>query len=530
MMHTHTIRYLMLSTVLVSGLTAPWVDAADTPVPPPPAPAPALAPAPTPAPAAAAELNLSLKNAVLMTLENNLALKVERLNPDILTTFADQQRAVFDPVLSASVSDQRARSKIVSGTGIVGQLSQTPQGAISISEYLPTGTTLTLGATAFDDQLGPSPRLSSTRGGITVTQALLQGFGLGPNLARLRQARVDVLSSEYEFRGFVEALVETVEDAFWNYSLARLQVDIVNESLKLAKQQLDEDQKRVEAGALAPAELPAAEAEVAQREEELIAAEGALEQARLHLLQVVNPAGATPWDAIVVPEDRPDGPEETLAPVREHVAVGLRMRPEMNQARLQIRRGDLELVRTRNGLLPKLDLFITLGATGYASSFHNTFSELDGNTHDLSAGLMLTYPLGKRDDKAQHHRAQLQREQAAEALANLAQLVEVDVRSALADIATTQGQKKATVASRRLRTEALRVETEKLNNGKSTSLLVSQAQRDLLVSQVAEVQAQVGYRKALVHLYRVDGSLLERRGLSAPGRQPAELDQTAGSR
>jgi len=514
-MSTLPTRFLLPLIALLAGLIASAAGAADAPTSPPPSPAPAAPP----------ELRLSLKNAVLMTLDNNLALKVERLNPDILSTFADQQRAAFDPVLTGSLSQQRTRSKVVAGSAIVDQLSQTSQGEITFSEYLPTGTTVTLGATATDDQIGPPPRLSSTRAGITVTQALLQGFGLGPNLARLRQARVDALSSEYEFRGFVEALVETVEDAFWNYSLARLQVEIVTESLKLAKRQLDEDQKRVDAGALAPAELPAAEAEVAQREEALIAAQGALEQARLHLLQVVNPAGATPWDATIVLEDRPDGPEEALAPVREHVAVGLRMRPEMNQARLQIRRGDLELVRTRNGLLPKLDLFITLGSTGYASAFHDTVSELGGNAHDFSAGLTLTYPLGKRDDKAQHRRAQLQREQAAEALANLAQLVEVDVRSALADIATTQGQKTATVASRRLRAEALRVETEKLNNGKSTSLLVSQAQRDLLVSQVAEVAAQVGYRKALVHLYRVDGSLLERRGLNAPGRQPAELDR-----
>ena len=59
--------------------------------------------------------------------------------------------------------------------------------------------------------------------------------------------------------------------------------------------------------------------------------------------------------------------------------------------------------------------------------------------------------------------------------------------------------------------------------GKSTSFLVAQAQRDLLVSRIAEVRALAGYLKELVDLYRQDGSLLERRGIAAPGRQPVML-------
>jgi outer membrane protein TolC len=59
--------------------------------------------------------------------------------------------------------------------------------------------------------------------------------------------------------------------------------------------------------------------------------------------------------------------------------------------------------------------------------------------------------------------------------------------------------------------------------GKSTSLLVAQAQRDLVSSQIAEVEAVVNCLKALVDLYRLEGSLLERRGVIAPGRAVVEL-------
>jgi outer membrane protein TolC len=59
--------------------------------------------------------------------------------------------------------------------------------------------------------------------------------------------------------------------------------------------------------------------------------------------------------------------------------------------------------------------------------------------------------------------------------------------------------------------------------GKSTSFLVAQAQRDLLISRIAEVQALANYIKALINLYQKDGSLLERRGIAAPGREAVEL-------
>jgi outer membrane protein TolC len=59
--------------------------------------------------------------------------------------------------------------------------------------------------------------------------------------------------------------------------------------------------------------------------------------------------------------------------------------------------------------------------------------------------------------------------------------------------------------------------------GRSTAFLVSQAQRDLLSSQIAEVRAVANYLKALVALYTLEGSLLERRGIEAPGQDAVTL-------
>jgi outer membrane protein TolC len=50
--------------------------------------------------------------------------------------------------------------------------------------------------------------------------------------------------------------------------------------------------------------------------------------------------------------------------------------------------------------------------------------------------------------------------------------------------------------------------------GDSTCLLVAQAQRDLLESQIDEVDAVIAYRLALIQLYLAEGTLLGRRGFT----------------
>ena len=54
-------------------------------------------------------------------------------------------------------------------------------------------------------------------------------------------------------------------------------------------------------------------------------------------------------------------------------------------------------------------------------------------------------------------------------------------------------------------------------------LVVAQAQRDLVSSRIAEVQSVVNYLQSFVEMYRQEGSLLERRGIAGPGREPVEL-------
>lgn len=470
-------------------------------------------------PARSGPLEITVEKAIVLALQNNRALQVESFNPEIVQTAEDEARAVFDPSLSATYA--RSREKIDSPF-IENEKRKETIGSLGIAGRLPTGTDVGIGVTTertWSDLY--SDDLHESRVGVSVTQALLRGAGLGYNLAALRRARLDTAASRYELRGFTEALVARVEETYWDFALMQRQIEIYLESLKLAQQQKNETEEMIRVGTLAESELIAAEAEIALRREGLINARSSMEKARLVLLSLLNPPGEKLWNRPVVLLRQPAMPEVTLDDAEAHVEVAMKLRPDLSQARLAVQSGDVELVRTRNGLLPRMDLFITLGKTGYADSFERSWRDLDGDSYDASAGLSLALPLVNRQAGAEHRRALLLRDQADEALKNVAHLVQVDVRSAHIGVMHAKEQVAATAATRALQEEKARIEKEKFRVGKSTGILVAQAQRDLLSSRISEIQAVTNYLKSLINLYRLEGSLLERRGIG--------LDETGES-
>ncbi len=463
-----------------------------------------------------------------MAMENNRSLIVERMNPEINRTFEQEELAAFEPALGADVTQRRAVSDRLSraGTSTENQVMDTVTGAISLSKLFPTGTTVGLeGSSSYTDSSLYSDTFTSNRLGLTVTQALLQGLDVRANLARVNQAKLDTLISAYELRGFAEILLEEVESKFWDYALAQKQIEIYTNSLSLAEKQLSETQERINIGTLAETELAAAQAEVALGLENLINARSNLARQRLDLLRLLNPPPSIDWSRDVVLEYQTVLPNVKLDEAEQHVQVALKMRPDLNQARLQIQRGDLEVVSTKNGLLPRLDAFITFGKTGYAKTFHESSQNVFGDSYDASVGLTFEFPPVNRAARARYSRAVISRQQLLESLDNLIQLVQVDVRSAYIEVTRTHEQIAATAATRNFQEEKHRAETEKFRVGKSTSLLVAQAQRDLVASQIAEIQSFANYLKALVALYRLEGSLLSRRGIMSPGAEPVTLNE-----
>ena len=106
-------------------------------------------------------------------------------------------------------------------------------------------------------------------------------------------------------------------------------------------------------------------------------------------------------------------------------------------------------------------------------------------------------------------------EQAGYAVENLSRLVQVDVYTAYVEMRRAEEQVTATRADSKAPGREPSGGKEFYRIGKSTSLLVARAQRDYVQSQIDAAQAMANNFKNAADLYRLDGSLLERRGLNA---------------
>ncbi|MEM1097201.1 MAG: TolC family protein [Planctomycetota bacterium] len=462
-------------------------------------------------------IELSLELVAARALGANRDLAVQRFEPVIVGTFEKLERGVFDPELFAEFTyAEQTASETDRGTGDQFSVESADTAAeLGLRQTLPTGTDVEMSVAQERDTSNRAPEQQDARLGLTVTQQLLRGFGPAVNLARIRQAELGTRASRFELRGFAEALLAEAEAAYWEAALTKEQLAIVERSLEVARQQLDEVEQRIELGAAADADAAVARVEVSLREQAAIDADAAFRVAVFRLARLLDATPTTPIEPRRIAFVSPAATEPlAMDDFDDRLALARRQRPDLAEARLRLQQNRLETVVTRNGLLPQLEVFASLGKTGFSDRLDDSFTNLDEDTYDFSAGLRFSRTLGNDAAEARNRAAYATRAQSVAAIANLEQLVELDVRLAATELRRAEQQIEASRQTLEYQRQTVAAERQRLEAGVSTALLLAQAERDLLQAQIDRVRAVVAYRLALIDLYLAEGTLLDRRGIS----------------
>jgi outer membrane protein TolC len=456
-------------------------------------------------------LKLSLKDALTKALKDNPLVKIERINTEVASSVLGENYYAYEPrvKLSYGMSERSGGP----------QFSESQEATLSISEYLPTGTNIEVWGGA--SPLSPSSRIGAAVPpgsayqnsiGLTLTQSLLQGLSPSANLAPLRKARIDVSIREEELAAYAQRLLGDTERAYWDLLLSGEQVKIYEYSLELAQRLLYESEERLKIGSAAPIDLVAIRAEVASRERQLFDAVTAYRQKGLYLVYLMNAPEL--WSSTLTLTDNASETPGIADSVNEHIEAARKFRPDFRLASMQAQKGELELVQTKNGLLPKLDFFISLQGNSYAENFTNAFTP-DKPSSSVAGGLTLQFPLTNGASRERNRRAVFSSEQQKLSIENFSRLLEYEIRSAHIEVVRAHRQIETAEAVSALQLQKLEAEQEKMAAGKSTGYAVLQVQRDLVSANLDEAQARTSYINALVSLYSRDGTLLARRGVSA---------------
>ncbi|ADW70390.1 TolC family protein [Granulicella tundricola] len=367
----------------------------------------------------------------------------------------------------------------------------------------------------------------------TVTQPLLRGFGRDVNTRFIKIANENKKIGRLLFE---QQVLETV------YGISRIYFDLVSlgenvavqqEALRAAQKLRDDDANQVIEGTLAPIELTRVSALVSSSEFSLIQAQGLYRQQevilRNQLLRADSPvfaAGFTeivPTDTIVVPELLPE------TPVGDLIDRALERRPDLAQAQLQIKTGQINVAASRNQALPQLNAYVnaqTRGSTEQAYEQLGTpgtgIPTLPQNfalgglrvSTIVQGGVQLNLPLRNRVAESDAARDGIQLRQVQARAEKLSNQIRQDIENATIAVDTAFAAYKASRASRGAQEQLLSAERDKLEFGQSTPLNVLQDEAYVAQAKSTEIAARSNYQKAQIELDRTLGDLLEKNGIT----------------
>lgn len=486
---------------------------------------------------------LSLAQAIELALRNALDLDVASLAYERTGFGIGSAAGVFDPSLTASVGASRRETPTTSSFQV--PASQSQRFDLGVGGLSELGTEYSFG---FGGVRSDSPTRTTIPGYVevnptfsgsltaSVTQPLLRGFGRDVNTRLVVQSRLARDASAWDFVTSVQNAVQLVENAYWDLVYALANLEAKKEALERAVDFNRITKIKIDVGALAPIEIVQTEVTIAQREQEIILAEGQIGDAQDRLKRLLNVTDLSAWNRPIVPTDRPSE-ERVEIDVEAGIRSALETRPEVKQALVDVESRKVAVAYSRNELKPRLDARASYGLSGVGfnndavelgSSYSDAFSQV-GNWEypNWSVGLSFSVPLSNRTAKANAAIAATDLELAGTRLALLRQNLALEVRTAARNVDTARRSVAAARKARELADRNLDAERKKFDNGMTTSFTVAQVQNDLTTAQSNELLAVAGYLKAMVSWHKAIGDLLPTKNVELAGL-PVTLGGGAG--
>jgi outer membrane protein TolC len=482
------------------------------------------------APAEPQTTKITLEEAIQRALAKNFSIKVESYDAAIAQAGVVEALGKFDPTLNGSYrhSSSKNPSLIDSGTGLRG-----PAGSTEIDDYqvgvggmLPWGLTYQVGASS-NNTRGTFTGFTgnfSTFAGVSATQPLLRNFGFGPTLTSIRIAQTNRDISEWGFRQGVIDAVTNVIDAYNDLNFAYANLRSAINSRDLAAQLVDENQKRFKVGNVSEFDVTSARARLASREENILIARRQMYDAENFLKQLITDDKSPDLLNQHVTIEPPPPAPVVVVDAAADFRIALENRPDYQQARLALKRAQINRRYQLNQFLPRVDLTGSYGYSGYdtvASVARQQVRNKDYN--DFSYGVTVSIPLTFTTERGRYRAAKLQQLQSETNISRIEQNIVVQVGNAAGQIETTQKRVEATRAARELAKATLDAEVKRFRAGaaQSSTFLVSQQQEFLSIAEVREALAQSDYQKALAAYDRELGVTLDKLHISiAPPPKP----------
>jgi len=488
-------------------------------------------------------LSLSLNDTIRRAIQNNNDIEVARDDVRVAEQRLKAFYGFYDPVFAITPAiDQRISpvTIIFAGGGTRGSVKNTTLTVSpTLSKFFETGggsyqVQFNNGRTSTDASNSTLNPFYSSNLTLLYTQPLLRNRSIDANRHSIRVQKKVLSQTDSDFRQQTIAIIAQAQAAYWNLVFALRNQQNQTDSLNLARQNLQNIEAQIGAGAKAPLDRAQVLTDIATREGALYQATQSVTNAENTLKQIMlkDPASSE-WSAQLVPTD---SPVLDMSPVDLNTALeeAHKNRPELARLNFQKEINTLDLDYFRNQAKARIDLTGALVTTGLAGTpapplgscppptgvtacvgpnFIGGYGQDLGNMFkfkytEINVGVAIQIPLHNRTAKANVAATEIQKEQIDASYRSQDQSIEMDVRNAAQSVDTAQ---KRVVAARLARDSAeqqLAGEQKLYDVGRSTTFLLLQRQTELTSARTNEIQAETDYSKALADLQRSTASTL----------------------
>ncbi|MGA3283253.1 MAG: TolC family protein [Verrucomicrobiota bacterium] len=455
---------------------------------------------------------MSLEDCIQEALQHNLDVQIQRYNPQISLYNLRAAYGNYDPTFN--LSGQHSYNSY-NPDGIPATTSYENAFNSGLKGSLPWGMSYNFSGNVSDQYAGTlhSETNENSSGSVQaqLTQPLLKNFWIDNTRLTIKLDKNKLKYSEQGLRQQIITSVTAVENAYYELIYALENVEVQQEALELAQTQLDQDNQRVQIGTLAILSVQSDEAQVAQSQANLIAAQFTLVTDQNTLKNLLADTNYSQWhDTDIQPKETLTAPVQTFN-LQGSWRKGMTGRPDLLQAQLNVEKQGIQLKFDRNQLYPELDLLGTYGYNGGGAEYSGTFNQFnEGDRPYYNYGVQLTVPLSNVGARNTYKSDKVTLQQTVLQLKQYEQNVLVEIDNAVKQAQSNYQSVEATKQARIYAEAALDAEEKTYAVGKATTFEVLQYQNNLTAARSQEIRALANYNEALSNLAAQEGSTLER--------------------
>ena len=376
---------------------------------------------------------------------------------------------------------------------------------------------------------------------LSITQNLLNGFGLAVNKRSFHKAQNNLRAGDLTVETQAIATVTGVVNLYWDLVTFNDELKVSRETLRLDTQLYQDNKKRAELGAIAPIDIIQAEADMKAAEQDVVQRESRVLQQEMILKNYITRSGLDNSPiavARIVPTDHIDVPaQEAVIPWQDLVTQAIAHRPEIEQNQISLENSRLDLLGTRNNLLPTLSVSANFANNGQAGSVNPNYNAAQfgpsqpsqfllggyGTTLDqifsrnfpnYSVAFTLTVPIRNRSAQADQITAELNYRQSEIQDHQLHNSIKLAVINNWTNLRNARAAYETSVVSRKLADQTLDGTRRKYALGTATILEVVTAQRDDTSRRLSEVDTLDQLQAARTSMDQSLGKILDDYGVT----------------